>query len=134
MYVQLHGLPLFANTSHIKKFFSGLPVKSIYILLSNNVHVPQLDAIGSYPNDSDDNDRFGTTFRLFVKFNSAPIATIALQRSGETIANKNHQQPYQDDDTTHNPSYHYSIGVSQLTKHMANILSKLVCPLFVLFL
>ena len=143
-FVRIHGLPKNCTGPQLRKFFSGLPIKGIFVLLSNDTHISQLDAYDNNANESydernndedeDNNKRSSqkvhkTTFRILVKFQSAPIAKLASERSGETIKSNVSSSSSSSSSFSHQYSSCHSIGVTQLTKSMAAILSKLVIPI-----
>ena len=111
--VKLHGLPIECTVEHIKKFFSGLHPERVLILLSNQITVPELDA-ASRPKDHRGED----FLRVFVKFDSAPTAVLASERSGETISF------HADGDLSERKTF--SIGVTQVRKDIAVSISTLV--------
>jgi hypothetical protein len=84
--VQLHGLPVETTTSHIQRFFSGLdPQRILYIPATPlGAHILELDAKSVGPPTSV--QRLDARTRVFVKFQSAPTATLAVQRSGEILS------------------------------------------------
>jgi hypothetical protein len=85
--VQLHGLPVEATTSHILRFFSGLdPQRILYIPAAPfGTHILELDA-PSVGSPTSVVERLDARTRVFVKFHSAPTATLAVQRSGEILS------------------------------------------------
>ena len=111
--MKLHGLPIECTVEHIKKFFSGLHPERVLILLSNQITVPELDA-ASRPKDHRGED----FLRVFVKFDSAPTAVLASERSGETISF------HADGDLSERKTF--SIGVTQVRKDIAVSISTLV--------
>ena len=94
--VRLHGLPCGTNALQIKKFFSGLEIQSIAVLLSCDATIAEWDAIEEVNKDTSRSKlchqrlsplvkRHSPRFRVVVKFDSAPTAELAVDRSGETI-------------------------------------------------
>lgn len=123
-YVQLHGLPIGSTSETVRRFFTGLTPQRILVLLSNRTHIPELDASSYDDLSSFDLQNIIYTnrdVRVLVKFESTTTAGFAADRSGETVLLKsisdqgvfNHQQDS------------FSIGVSKISKEMAQSLSKL---------
>lgn len=99
--VQLHGLPLSTTTAHVRRFFNGLDPRRILFLPTKTVSItekeeedfrfvvslPDWDARFDGPRKGGTNQvpRLPPTRRILVKFNSAPTATLAAQRSGEVL-------------------------------------------------
>ncbi|CAJ1954500.1 unnamed protein product [Cylindrotheca closterium] len=83
--VKLHGLHASCTKDHIKKFFSGLKFDFIFTVLSNDIYIPLLDCKKDLQETraSSNNDHH---LRVFVKFESSTLATVAAERSGETIS------------------------------------------------
>ena len=121
--VQLFGLPKGCKVEQIKRFFKGLELETVSILLSNHVHIPQLDA--SARNAIEENaavPRFDDDFRVFATFPSSPVASLAMERSGEILNLLDHQQD-------HLSSEKYSgvaISVTQASKPHAKLVRMLV--------
>eukprot|EP00978_Attheya_sp_CCMP212_P020872 scaffold60269_cov51-Attheya_sp.AAC.10 len=92
--VRLHGLPEGVRPEQIKKFFSGLHVERIGVILPqiDTTHIPWFDPLPHVSNvhsstkDSTQVPRHDDkTFRVLVKFESLAIAELAKDRSGEVI-------------------------------------------------
>lgn len=98
--VRIHGLPVATKRGDMIRFFAGLNPKHIFMLPQNNSPILEWDAAAdSDDDDSDDGDsgddsketasgrikRHPNSFRVFVRFDSAPVASLAAQRSGEEI-------------------------------------------------
>jgi len=119
--IQLHGLPIGTTTAPIRRFFSGLDPRRIMILLPNNKrrnNVPDLDARHDIPPRKTAGlrvERYDSTnllLRVLVKFESAPTAALAVQRSGEIM------QLQQD------KAQGAAVAVTQLNKAKATFLCK----------
>lgn len=81
--VKLHGLHPLCTVEHVKKFFSGLKIDFAFTVPSNDVYIPLLDCKKDLQETRDsDSDHH---LRIFVKFESSTLATVAAERSGETI-------------------------------------------------
>ena len=118
--VRIHGLPVATKRGDLMRFFAGLDPVQIYVLPQNNAHILEWDA------EDDDSEqeaivkRHPNCFRVFVRFASAPIASLAAQRSGEEI--------YMGKTTTSNNDrtsrrQGATIAVSQVPKTTAKYLS-----------
>jgi hypothetical protein len=88
--VRLHGLPMGAKPEHIRKFFHGLNPGRIFVLPSFSQTIQGWDATAATSSDNGYNQqcivkRHSTTFRVFVKFASSPVANAAIERTGEPI-------------------------------------------------
>jgi hypothetical protein len=121
--VKLHGLPVGCTLEQIKTFFTGLQPEHIFMVLRNKAFIPELDA----SNRSAPEDRYDRKYlRVFAKYASGPAAALATERSGETIlvANATDDDDDEEDGTSVRKSY--SIGVTQVTKEAALVLSALV--------
>jgi hypothetical protein len=86
--VQLHGLPNESTTARqIRKFFAGLDLYQIHVLLPYPVPIVELDA--RTPADRSATpvvERHAAhAVRAFVQFTSSAIAALAVQRSGELL-------------------------------------------------
>ncbi len=92
--VRLYGLPIGVRIEHVLKFFAGLSPQRIFVLPTLDETIQDFDL----SDDSYDENRRKTVsspkhyvkrhsnhFRVFVKFQSYPIADSALSRSGEVI-------------------------------------------------
>lgn len=129
-FVKLHGLPIGCNPDHIHKFFTGLTVERIFLLLNNRTAIPALDASNiSFQHHGekwlqDQNDQ--NPMRVLVKFQSPSFAALAVDRSGETIS-ANQLQFLAENDTEgrESPPATFVIGVTQISKDLAASLSKL---------
>jgi len=69
---------------HIRKFFRGLSPERIFILPNLGMTIHNFDSV-----EEDDTkplvNRHPNCFRVFVKFESYPVAHAAIERTGETI-------------------------------------------------
>jgi hypothetical protein len=110
--VRLHGLPLHTTTAHIQSFFRGLNPERIVLLPSLHQHLPTWDApvlappptaatttpppVKKSPGPERHHhhrrqqqqplvERYPFHFRVLVKFQSAPTAALAVDRSGELL-------------------------------------------------
>ncbi len=100
--VRLHGLPMGVKPEQIRKFFHGLNPDLIFALPTFSHPIQGWDAADTtLPSDKtmecnnvdDDNNprpqyiakRHPSTFRVFVKFTSFPVANAAIERTGEPI-------------------------------------------------
>jgi hypothetical protein len=86
--VQMHGLPVGTTPAHISRFFSGLSPQRILILPTSNqlANLHDLDARYDIPRKAGLKvDRYKHHLRILVKFDSAPTAALAAQRSGEVM-------------------------------------------------
>jgi hypothetical protein len=86
--VRLHGLPIGTKVDHIRKFFTGLSPDRVFVLLSNDVIIPGFDCVARRELDRRKKvvKRHDPTFRVFVKFQSATSADVAIGRSGEVMS------------------------------------------------
>ena len=123
--VKLHGLPFGCSLDHIKAFFAGLQPERILILLTNRADIPELDPFMDAPSvDKILQDRYENYLRVFVKFESGPAAALASERSGETITMRcDSEDP---SSTGMETRKSFSIGVTQISKGFATVLSVLV--------
>lgn len=90
--VQLHGLPMGITLAPIRRFFSGLDPFRILILLplttsvsSRQECIPELDAYYNKPPRKGVRVERYQNLRVLIKFDSAPTASLAVQRSGEIL-------------------------------------------------
>ena len=97
--VRLHGLPMGVMPEQIRKFFHGLNPDLIFALPTFSHPIQGWDATATLPSDKtmgcknvdEDNNpqciakRHSSTFRVFVKFASSPVANAAIERTGEPI-------------------------------------------------
>ncbi len=87
--VQLHGLPLETTAAKVKRFFIGLDPEKILFLPTRHdqKRIMSLDAVNSNPRKKGGVcvERHSPDFRVFVLFDSAPTAALAVDRSGEVI-------------------------------------------------
>lgn len=105
--VKLHGLhPLF-TIERIKQFFTGLRTESIFMVLSNEAYISDLDLRS---------DKKGT--RVFIEFANSTLATLAAERSGETMKIT--------DETEQLAAGSVSIGVTVVNKETARYMSGMV--------
>jgi hypothetical protein len=81
--VRLHGLPKFVKPESIRRFFSGLDVERIFVLLTNEACIPEWDERENY--DEVAVARHEASFRVYVKFVSSPAADMARARSEEVL-------------------------------------------------
>ena len=144
--VRLHGLPEGTTPVQIKKFFSGLQPERILVLLSCNATIPEWDAASDDDDVGDHNIpntkkrrrvttkepqdrvmRYSSRFRVVVKFDSAPTAELATDRSGETIdVVVTSDQETEMTAVSRESLLRAAIGVTQLPKaHATYILQKL---------
>jgi len=109
--VRLHGLPFGALPAQIRRFFAGLNVQQICLLPSccKDDIFDNLDATDQVPRKMGGIHvkRYAETVRVFVLFESATMAFLARERSGEII-------PLED--TT---AAGVAIGVSNVSKSFA---------------
>ncbi|GAX23580.1 hypothetical protein FisN_12Hu145 [Fistulifera solaris] len=87
--VQLHGLPLETTAGKVKRFFMGLDPEKILFLPTrrDQRRIMSLDAVASNPRKKGGVfvERNSPDFRVFVLFDSAPTAALAVDRSGEVM-------------------------------------------------
>ena len=86
--VRLHGLPLGVKPEHVSKFFHGLSPSLIFVLPSLSCHLEDWDAKHDFDGNGSNTNivtRHPSDFRVFVKFQSAPVADAAIERAGESI-------------------------------------------------
>jgi hypothetical protein len=80
--VRVHGLPAESCPGDLYRFFAGLDPLCVFVLPTCRVHFLNWDA-----QDSSITrgclERHPTWYRVFVKFASAPVASLAAKRSGE---------------------------------------------------
>jgi hypothetical protein len=81
--VRLHGLPKVTKPESIRRLFSGLDVERIFVLLSNETCIPEWDEREHY--DEMLVARHESSFRVYVKFVSSPVADMARARSQEFL-------------------------------------------------
>ena len=123
-YVQLHGLPIGSTSETVGRFFTGLTPQRILVLLSNRIHIPELDASSYDDLSSFDLQNIIYTnrdVRILVKFESTTAAGFAADRSGETIS----LQSISHQGVLDHQQDSFSIGVSKISKEIAQSLSKL---------
>ena len=130
--VRIHGLPVATKRGDLIRFFAGLNPKHIFMLPHNNIPILEWDAVATSDDDDDDSDdndsdndsnagsgrvkRHPNSFRVFVRFDSAPVASLAAQRSGEEI----YMGKASDNNETRRQGA--SIAVSQVPKATAKYL------------
>jgi hypothetical protein len=120
-FVKLHGLPIGCNADHIQKFFTGLTIERVCLLLNNRTAIPALDALNVASNHGSQN-----LMRVLVQFQSPSAATLAVDRSGETLSlNQLNLYAEKDIESPESPPATYVIGATQLTKDLATSLSRL---------
>ena len=132
-YVKLHAIPKFCTMDNIKKFFTGLNIQQILLLLTNETYIRQLD---STPKETTPKRLSSHLFerheiRVLVKFETTSAAELAVDRSGETILSSKIQAINHDDGDDNNksktsPPRAFAIGVTQIGKDLAPYLAK-VC-------
>ncbi len=128
IYVQLHGLPFGSTLETVRRFFTGLVPQRVLVVLSNRVHIAQIDAT-SYGDLSSFGLR-GMVYtnrdvRVLVKFGSISEAGLATDRSGETIASKHIYGQKPTKELVYGGSESFTIGVTNISKELALLLSKL---------
>jgi hypothetical protein len=118
---------------NIKKFFTGLNVQQVLLLLTNETYILQLDTIEKTPKSLSNYLFERHEIRILVKFETPSAAELAVDRSGETILSSNFQPiDYDDDDDDDNNKSKssrpraFAIGVTQIGKDLAPSLAK-VC-------
>mmetsp|Transcript_61820 Transcript_61820/g.182510 ORF Transcript_61820/g.182510 Transcript_61820/m.182510 type:complete len:589 (-) Transcript_61820:98-1864(-) len=84
--VRLHGLPRGTKPEDVRRLFSGLDPRRVYVLPCHDRSIDDFDP----PPAADDERqggrrRHGPTFRVFVKFSSVAVADMAVERSGEAV-------------------------------------------------
>jgi hypothetical protein len=114
--VRLHGLPVDCTIEHVMRFFTGLKPDSVSILLPNDVHIHQLDAMDRSPMDEFETLE-SSRVRVVADFSSPAAALLASERSGETI--RMPSSATQDE-------HHYVVGVTVLGKGIADGVRSLV--------
>lgn len=82
--VKMHGIPRKCTAEQILKFFTGLQVERISILLPNMAPISFLDASNPPPASSLSTCET-CNCRVLVQFQSSPAALLASERSGETM-------------------------------------------------
>ena len=112
--VKLHGLHPSCTVEHVKKFFSGLKIDFAFTVLSNDVYIPLLDCKKDLQ-DTRGSDISENYLRVFVKFESSTLATVAAERSGETI-----------DFGENEESRKLAIGVTLMTKELGRRMLEMV--------
>jgi hypothetical protein len=104
--VQLHGLPKNSSLNSIRRFFSGLPILRVVILLpsiGNDLRIVEWDPKHEYEfsrksckkvgkNDIVHQriERCNPSVRVWVQFDSTPTARLACERSNEHITTRMH--------------------------------------------
>jgi hypothetical protein len=87
--VQMHGLPIGVTAGQIRKFFSGLNIHRLIVLPRHDFAVRELDTMATTDLPRKPGLRIErhapSALRLLVKFDSAPAAALAVQRSGEVM-------------------------------------------------
>ena len=85
----LHGIPMTTTAQHVKRFFDGLQLHQILVLVPYHENIPELD-----PSLPTKKSALGksivkryepSSVRVWVKFDKRVTAEIALQRSGEIL-------------------------------------------------
>lgn len=125
--VQLHGLPVGTTSALIRRFFSGLDLRRILLLLPNttkgmseSTSIPELDACYDKPPRKGGLRVDRCDLRVLVVFESAPTASLAVQRSGEVIQVLNSYDTRQQDEKEKGAC----VAVTPLNKAVANYLVK----------
>ena len=115
--IHLHGLPMSVKPEFIRRFFSGLDLERIFVVLTNRSRIPEWDE-RRHPSQLVV-ERREPSFRVYVKFVSSPVADIALARSEEFL--------YMDEQDT---KIGVHIGMTKVSKSIANYLQNyMVCVL-----
>lgn len=84
--LRLHGLPFGVKPEHISKFFHGLSPSLIFVLPSLPSTIKDWDAKQDFDaNTRTAVKRHSNDFRVFVKFQSSPVADAAMERVGEPM-------------------------------------------------
>ena len=79
--VRLHGLPIGCKPEEVRRFFSTLQPERVIVLPSMNKKLVGWDA----DMEATFISRHESTFRVFVKFPSSPLAILATERTGEIL-------------------------------------------------
>lgn len=79
--VRLHGLPIGCKPEEIRRFFSSLELERVVVLPSMGKQLVGWDADVEAASIS----RYESTFRVYVKFPSSPLAILATERTGEIL-------------------------------------------------
>jgi hypothetical protein len=115
--VRIYGLPKGTTPEMLRKFFLGLTAERIFVLPSLDSRIETWDA-------KEDNQqsptvpRLSERCRIFVKFDSHPVAELAAKRTGELL----HVNDYQDSGV--------ALCVQQVPRKISNyLLDQMVCPL-----
>lgn len=110
-FVRLHGLPKGVKPDSIRRFFSGLDVERIFILIPNETRIREWDE-RKHPSEMLV-ERHESSFRVYVKFVSSPTADIALARSEEYLYA---------DESDEEKKIGVHIGMTKVPKSTANYL------------
>lgn len=113
--VKLHGLPINCTTELVKKFFAGLQLQHISILLPNNTSMAQLDVANPLPSRRSRCEH--CRLRVLAQFQSASAAILASERSGETIRMQHHDNADEEE---------YVVAVTVLPRQLAKALTFVV--------
>ena len=92
--VRIYGVPKGCKIQNIKKLFSGLDLKKVFSCIPLPNLTLGLNDEEDYMREKNLNGilRETANFRVFVKFSSADIASLACARSGEMISIKHGEQ------------------------------------------
>lgn len=113
--VKLHGLQsTMCTIEHVKRFFTGLKTESIFMVLPNQAYISALDI----RSDLMIHEFNRNHTRTFVKFESSTLATLAAERSGETIKIA--------DERKESGTKTLSIGVTLVNKEIARYMLGMV--------
>ena len=114
--VKLHGIPVHCTTEQVKKFFAGLPVEKVTILLPNDITIKALDAVNlPHRHHRQVSGSIDLRLRVLVTFASSSAAALASDRSGETMTIRDHDQ----EET-------FVVAITILSKELAHALSLVV--------
>ena len=117
--VRVHGLPHGTKPEQIRKFFRGLDPFLIFVLPSFTKHIEGWEAkYNTHGGGRPAVPRHSSNFRVFVKFESAPVAETAIERSGEAIGLSEKQK-----------FMGATIALSPVPKYVASFLQKYMVSL-----
>eukprot|EP00980_Cylindrotheca_fusiformis_P011656 scaffold2751_cov131-Cylindrotheca_fusiformis.AAC.23 len=112
--VKMHGLYSMSTVEDVRRFFTGLKPESVFIVLSNQTYIPIFDVRTDLMASNEEK----RDTRIFVKFANSTLASLAAERSGETLKISGER--------FNKATKTVSIGVTVVDKETARLISNMV--------